>query len=96
MAQCYEIEHMVLEAEEVGSDALVERLGRLNKPFVTRAFVPTYALSELTQRHVKVALSNDGQLQALLMPTPPASSSNNIGKQRWPSSKCSHISRTPG
>ena len=60
VAQRYETEHTVLQAETVGSDALLELLGRLDEPFCDPAFVPTYALSELTRRHVKVALSGDG------------------------------------
>jgi asparagine synthase (glutamine-hydrolysing) len=60
VAQRYGTEHMVLQAEEVGSDALLELLGRLDEPFCDPALVPTYALSRLTRRHVKVALSGDG------------------------------------
>jgi asparagine synthase (glutamine-hydrolysing) len=53
-------DHTVLHAEEVSSQALLELLGRLDEPFCDPAFVPTYALSEMTRRHVKVALSGDG------------------------------------
>ena len=60
VAQRYETEHMVLPAEEVGADALLQLLGRLDEPFCDPAVVPTYALSKLTQRHVKVALAGDG------------------------------------
>ena len=60
VAQRYETEHMVLQAEEVGSEALLELLGRLDEPFCDPAVVPTYALSKLTRHHVKVALSGDG------------------------------------
>jgi asparagine synthase (glutamine-hydrolysing) len=60
VAERYSTEHVVFQAEEVGSDALLELLGRLDEPFCDPAFVPTYALSELTRRHVKVALSGDG------------------------------------
>ena len=50
----------MLRAEEVGPEALLELLGRLDEPFCDAAFVPTFALSEMTRRHVKVALSGDG------------------------------------
>jgi asparagine synthase (glutamine-hydrolysing) len=60
VAQRYDTEHVVFQAEEVGSDALLELLGRLDEPFCDPAFVPTYGLSELTRRYVKVVLSGDG------------------------------------
>jgi asparagine synthase (glutamine-hydrolysing) len=60
VAHRYGTEHMVLQAEEVSADALLGLLGRLDEPFCDPAVVPTYALSKLTRRHVKVALSGDG------------------------------------
>jgi asparagine synthase (glutamine-hydrolysing) len=35
-------------------------VGALDEPFCDPAFVPTYALSQMTKQHVKVALSGDG------------------------------------
>jgi asparagine synthase (glutamine-hydrolysing) len=60
VAQRYETEHVVLQADDVGSDALLELLGRLDEPFCDPAVVPTYALSKLTRCHVKVTLSGEG------------------------------------
>lgn len=60
VARRFETDHVVLRAEELGPDALLELLGRLDEPFCDPAFVPTYALSALTRGHVKVALSGDG------------------------------------
>jgi asparagine synthase (glutamine-hydrolysing) len=60
VAERYHTEHLVFQAEEVGADALLHLLGRLDEPFCDPALVPTYALSELTRRYVKVALSGDG------------------------------------
>ena len=60
VARRFGTEHTVLRAEEVGPEALLELLGRLDEPFCDSAFVPTFALSEMTRRHVKVALSGDG------------------------------------
>ncbi len=60
VAQRFGTDHTVLHAEEVGADSLLGLLGRLDEPFCDPAFVPTYALSEMTKRHVKVALSGDG------------------------------------
>jgi asparagine synthase (glutamine-hydrolysing) len=60
VAQRYGTEHMVLQAEEVSSEALLELLGRLDEPFCDPAVVPTYALSKLARRCVKVTLSGEG------------------------------------
>jgi asparagine synthase (glutamine-hydrolysing) len=60
VARRFGTEHTVLRAEEVGPEALLELLGRLDEPFCDAAFVPTFALSDMTRRHVKVALSGDG------------------------------------
>jgi asparagine synthase (glutamine-hydrolysing) len=60
VARQFATEHTVLHAEEVGPQALLELLGRLDEPFCDSAFVPTFALSDMTRQHVKVALSGDG------------------------------------
>lgn len=60
VARQFATEHTVLRAEELGAEQLLELLGRLDEPFCDSTFVPTYALSEMTKRHVKVALSGDG------------------------------------
>ena len=60
VARLFGTDHVVLRAEELGPDALLSLIGRLDEPFCDPAFVPTYALSELTRCHVKVALSGDG------------------------------------
>jgi asparagine synthase (glutamine-hydrolysing) len=60
VARRFSTDHTVLHAEEVGSNALLELLARLDEPFCDPTFVPTYALSEMTRRQVKVALSGDG------------------------------------
>jgi asparagine synthase (glutamine-hydrolysing) len=60
VAHRFGTDHTVLYAEALSPDALLELLGRLDEPFCDPAFVPTHALSELTRRHVKVALSGDG------------------------------------
>ena len=60
VAREFGTDHTVLHAEDVGPSALLQLLGRLDEPFCDPAFVPTYALSDLTRSHVKVALSGDG------------------------------------
>jgi asparagine synthase (glutamine-hydrolysing) len=60
VARRFGTEHTVLRAEQLGSEKLLELLGRLDEPFCDPALVPTFALSEMTKRHVKVALSGDG------------------------------------
>jgi asparagine synthase (glutamine-hydrolysing) len=60
VARQFGTDHSVLYGEVVGPEELLELLGRLDEPFCDPAFVPTYSLSEMTKRHVKVALSGDG------------------------------------
>ncbi len=60
VARQYGTEHTILRAEEVGADALLELLGRLDEPFCDPTLIPTYTLSVMTKRHVKVALAGDG------------------------------------
>ena len=60
VARCFHTDHTVLRAESVGAEQLLHLLGRLDEPFCDPALVPTFMLSEMTKRHVKVALSGDG------------------------------------
>ena len=60
VAERFETNHTVLRAEELGSEQLLDLIGKLDEPFCDPALVPTYSLSEMTKRHVKVALSGDG------------------------------------
>jgi asparagine synthase (glutamine-hydrolysing) len=60
VARQYGTKHTVLHDEDLGSQGLLELIGRLDEPFCDPAFVPTYALSSMTKQHVKVALSGDG------------------------------------
>jgi asparagine synthase (glutamine-hydrolysing) len=60
VARQYGTDHTVLPAEEFGADALLELFARLDEPFCDPTLIPTYGLSLLTRRHVKVALSGDG------------------------------------
>jgi asparagine synthase (glutamine-hydrolysing) len=60
VARRYGTEHVVIRGDEVGPEGVLELLGRLDEPFCDPAVLPTYALSQLTKRYVKVALSGDG------------------------------------
>ena len=60
VAERFETNHTVLRAEELGSEQLLDLIGKLGEPFCDPALVPTYSLSEMTKRYVKVALSGDG------------------------------------
>jgi len=60
VARRFGTDHTVVRAQAPGPDALLDLLSRLDEPFCDPAFVPTHALSELTRRYVKVALSGDG------------------------------------
>lgn len=60
VADKYGAEHYVLDAPELGTDALVAALADLDQPLADPAYVPTWALAKLTRDHVTVALSGDG------------------------------------
>ena len=60
VARQYGTDHVVIRGDEVGPEDVLELLGRLDEPFCDPAVLPTYALSLLTKRYVKVALSGDG------------------------------------
>src|ERR1044071_4452632 len=60
VARQFATDHTVLKAEALGSEELLELIGRLDEPFCDPALIPTFALSEMTKRYVKVALSGDG------------------------------------
>jgi asparagine synthase (glutamine-hydrolysing) len=53
-------DHTVIETESVTPNGLLDLLGRLDEPFCDTALIPTFLLSAMTKRHVKVALSGDG------------------------------------
>ncbi|MBN8475322.1 asparagine synthase (glutamine-hydrolyzing) [Sulfuritalea sp.] len=60
VAEKYGTEHHVLDAPQLGADALAAALADLDQPLADPAYVPTWALSKLTRKHVTVALSGDG------------------------------------
>jgi asparagine synthase (glutamine-hydrolysing) len=60
VARQFGTDHTVLYTEDAGPAELLKLMGQLDEPFCDPAFVPTYALSAVTKRHVKVALSGDG------------------------------------
>lgn len=60
VAQRYGTEHHVLDAPRLNADTLATALADLDQPLADPAYVPTWALSQLTRRHVTVALSGDG------------------------------------
>jgi len=60
VARRYGTEHHVLDAPRLGAAELERALAALDQPLADPAYVPTYALAELTRRHVTVALSGDG------------------------------------
>lgn len=60
VAERFGTEHVRLPDRGIASEELIALLGRLDEPFCDPTFVPLFALSEMTRRHVKVALSGDG------------------------------------
>jgi len=60
VAERYGTEHHVLDAPELTADTLAAALADLDQPLADPAYIPTWALSRLTRRHVTVALSGDG------------------------------------
>lgn len=60
VAEKYGTEHHVLDAPQLGAETLAAALADLDQPLADPAYIPTWALSRLTRRHVTVALSGDG------------------------------------
>jgi asparagine synthase (glutamine-hydrolysing) len=60
VARQFGTDHTVLQAEDLDAGSLLDLIGRLDEPFADPTVVPTYVLSAMTKRHVKVALSGDG------------------------------------
>ncbi|HLA34094.1 MAG TPA: asparagine synthase (glutamine-hydrolyzing) [Rhodocyclaceae bacterium] len=60
VAARYATEHHVLDAPDLDGATLVAALADLDQPLADPAYIPTWALSQLTRRHVTVALSGDG------------------------------------
>lgn len=60
VARQFGTDHLVLQAEDIGPKALLDLLGGLDEPLADPAIIPTYALSQMTGLHVRVALSGDG------------------------------------
>jgi asparagine synthase (glutamine-hydrolysing) len=60
VARKYGTDHHVLDAPRIDAGELARALAALDQPLADPAYVPTYVLSRLAGRHVKVALSGDG------------------------------------
>jgi len=60
VARKYGTDHHELDAPRIDADELARALAALDQPLADPAYVPTYVLSRLARRHVKVALSGDG------------------------------------
>ena len=60
VADKYATKHHVLDAPELTADTLAAALADLDQPLADPAYIPTWALSQLTRQHVTVALSGDG------------------------------------
>jgi asparagine synthase (glutamine-hydrolysing) len=60
VADKFGTEHHVLDAPQLTADVLAAALADLDQPLADPAYVPTWALAQLTRQHVTVALSGDG------------------------------------
>src|SRR5207302_755340 len=60
VARKYGTDHHVLDAPRIDAGELARALAALDQPLADPAYVPTYVLSRLAGRDVKVALSGDG------------------------------------
>lgn len=60
VAAKYDTEHHVIDAPGLTADVLAAALADLDQPLADPAYVPTWALAQLTRQHVTVALSGDG------------------------------------
>jgi asparagine synthase (glutamine-hydrolysing) len=60
VASAYGAEHSVIDAPEIGGDALIRAVHALDQPLADPAYVPTKELSRMTRTRVTVAISGDG------------------------------------
>jgi asparagine synthase (glutamine-hydrolysing) len=60
VADKYQTEHHVFEAPAIDGAHFTALIQGLDQPLADPAYIPTAALSELTKRHVTVAISGDG------------------------------------
>ncbi len=60
IAERYHTEHHEFEGRDITADALLGAASHLDQPLADPALLPTLAISELTRRHVTVAISGDG------------------------------------
>lgn len=60
VAERFGCEHHVLDAPDIDGDSFAATISALDQPLADPAYVMTYALSQLTRRHVTVAISGDG------------------------------------
>ncbi len=60
VAEAFGCEHHVFDAGDIDGAALADAAALLDQPLADPAILPTLALSELTRKHVTVAISGDG------------------------------------
>jgi len=60
VADKYGARHHIIDAPDIGADALVSAITLLDQPLADPAYVMTSELARLTRSHVTVALSGDG------------------------------------
>jgi len=60
VARAFGAEHSVIDAPEIGGEALIRAVQALDQPLADPAYVPTKELSRLTRTRVTVAISGDG------------------------------------
>jgi len=60
VARAFGAEHSVIDAPEIGGDALVAAISALDQPLADPAYVMAKELSRLTRTRVTVAISGDG------------------------------------
>lgn len=65
MAELFDTEHHELRVEPHAIEVLPRLVWHYGEPFADPSTIPSFYLSELTRRHVTVALNGDGGTKAL-------------------------------
>jgi asparagine synthase (glutamine-hydrolysing) len=60
IASKFNTEHTVLDASSIEPDLLIKLARQFDEPIVDSSMIPTFLVSQLVQKHCKVALGGDG------------------------------------
>jgi asparagine synthase (glutamine-hydrolysing) len=60
ISQCFETEHIELEAKPSSVDLLTKLAKQFDEPIIDSSMIPTFLVSQLVNQHCKVVLGGDG------------------------------------